>query len=99
MIPNHSEFIGAIQEKRKVRIKFYSQADSGVLDRVCAPLEYGSRGRDDGLNHYWLWDYAGEVNARTLGLLPPQILELHVLGEGFDPGEFSNAPAPAPTGV
>jgi hypothetical protein len=44
MIPNHKEFIEAINEKKKVRVRFYSQADSGLLDRVCAPMDYGPGG-------------------------------------------------------
>jgi hypothetical protein len=51
MIPNHPRFIEAISEKKKVSVRFYSQADSGVLDRVCAPLDYGPGGEiQDGLN-------------------------------------------------
>jgi Hsp20/alpha crystallin family len=58
MIPNHTRFIEAIHAKKKVCVRFYSQADSGVLDRVCAPMDYGPGGEfKDGLNRYWLWDY------------------------------------------
>lgn len=55
MIPNHSQFIEAINEKKKVRLRYYSQADSGAIDRVCAPLDYGpGTGFTDKLNRYWL---------------------------------------------
>ncbi len=95
MIPNHTQFIAAIQDKRKVCVRFYSQPDSGVLDRVCAPVDYGPGGVKDGLNRYWLWDYASDVGSHTLGLVPQQILDLQVLGEVFDPTEFVLAPSPA----
>jgi hypothetical protein len=61
MIANHSQFIDALKEERKVRVRFYSPADSGVVDCVCAPMDYGP-GKDasaDGLHRYWLWDRAG----------------------------------------
>ena len=95
MIPNHDQFITAIQEKRKVWIKFYSPADSGVLEHTCAPMDYGpgSEPKDE-LNRYWLWDYASNAADHTLGLLPKQIVELTVLGELFDPAQCSTAPVP-----
>jgi hypothetical protein len=103
MIPNHEQFIEAIKEQKKVRVQFYSQPDSGVLDRVCAPLEYGpGGGSKDGLNLYWLWDYAGDTGSYRLGLVPQQIVDLQVLGEVFDPAQLTSKPAPelvAPTGV
>jgi hypothetical protein len=53
MIPNHPLFIAALHEKKKVRVRFYSEADSGVLDRVCAPMDYGPGNElRDGLNRY-----------------------------------------------
>ncbi len=90
MIPKHPQFLEAINDKKKISVRFYSQPDSGVLDRVCAPLAYGP-GADakDGLNRYWLWDYASDPGLHTLSLLPQQIVDLQVLGEGFDPAEFA----------
>ena len=98
MIPNHTQFLEAIEEKRKVRVRFYSKADSGVLDHVCAPMDYGSGGgTNDGLNLCWLWDYASETGSYTLGLVPQQIVDLQVLGEVFDPAKLASAPAPTPS--
>ena len=58
MIPNHAEFLAAINDHKKVWLRFYSTADSGVLDRVCVPMNYGPGGEiQDELNRYWLWDY------------------------------------------
>ena len=95
MIPNHPRFLEAISEKKKVSVRFYSKADSGVLDRVCAPMDYGPGGEiQDGLNRYWLWDYTSNPGTHTLGLLPQQIVDLQVLGEGFDPADFGVRPSP-----
>ena len=89
MIPNHPQFLAAIQAQQKVSVRFYSKPDSGVLDRVCAPMAYGPGGSvPDGLNRYWFWDYAS-TGSHTLGLVSQQILDLQVLGEGFDPAKFS----------
>ena len=95
MIPNHPRFIEAINEKKKVSVRYYSKADSGVLDRVCAPLDYGPGGEiADGLNRYWLWNYADNTGTRLLGLLPQQIVDLQVLGEVFNPADFGVRPSP-----
>ncbi len=32
MIPNHKEYIEAIKEKKKLALRFYSRADSQVID-------------------------------------------------------------------
>ncbi len=110
MIANHTQFTAAIQDRKKVCVRFYSKPDSGVLDRVCAPMDYGPGENPDGLNRYWLWDYANETGPHTIGLIPQQILDLQVLGDGFDPLEFTSgttaalvaapaAPLPGPVGV
>jgi hypothetical protein len=93
MIPNHAQFLEAIKEKRKVRVQFYSKPDSGVVDRVCAPLDYGLGSEtQDGLNRYWLWDYAGGEGSETLGLVPQQIVEMQLLSEAFDPAQVVRKP-------
>jgi hypothetical protein len=93
MIPNHTQFIEAIHAKTKVCVRFYSKADSGLLDRVCAPMDYGPGGEfQDGLSRYWFWDYASNAGAHTLGLLPQQVVDLRVLGEVFDPAQLDVRP-------
>jgi hypothetical protein len=95
MIPNHAQFIAAVTEHKKVWLRFYSTADSGLLDRVCAPMDYGPGGGiPDGLNRYWLWDYSSNTGTHTLGLLPQQIVDLQVLGEVFNPADFGDRPWP-----
>jgi hypothetical protein len=97
MIPNHAQFLEASQEHKKVWLRFYSAADSGLLDRVCAPMDYGPGGGiQDGLNRYWLWDYTSNTGSHTLGLLPKQIVELRMLGELFDPAQFAMEPPTKP---
>jgi hypothetical protein len=95
MISNHAHFTQAVRDLKKVWIKYYSEADSGVLELICAPLSYGpGGGSGDGLNRYWLWDYDSGRSLHTLGLLPQQIVELTLLGETFDPSVLVETPPP-----
>ena len=95
MIPNHPQFIAAINEKKKVWVRFYSTADNGVLEHVCAPMDYGPGGEShDGLNRYWLWDYTANNGTHALALVPQQIVDLQVLGEVFDPADFGVRSSP-----
>ncbi len=93
MIPNHAKFIAAMADQKKVSVRFFSQADNGVLNRICAPMNFGPGNESkDELNRYWLWDYAGTNGVHTLGLVPQQMVELSVLGEGFDASVFTSEP-------
>ena len=89
MIQNHEAFIEAIQKHSKVCVRFYSHSDGGVLDRVCAPVDYGPDIHSaDGLNRYWVWDYQAGDDAHLVGLVPAQILDVRILGQTFDPAEI-----------
>ncbi len=93
MIPNHELFLEGIRERRKVRVRLYSVADNGVVDRVCAPLDYGpDKARQDELNCYWLWDYAQNPGSQTVALPPQEIVDLQLLGEDFDPAALQPSP-------
>jgi hypothetical protein len=95
MPSNHTRFFAAINEKKMVGVRFYSETDHGVLDRICAPMSYGQGTEShDELNRYWLWNYAGAPDAHVLGLTPEQIVDLRVLGEVFDPRQFVITPRP-----
>ena len=95
MIPNHKEFIQAIKEKKKVCLRLYSTADTGVINLICAPMDYGPGGAiQDGVNRYRFWDYTSNNGTHFLALMPEQILDLSVLGTAFDPAEFG-VPPPA----
>jgi len=93
MIPKHVQFLEAINAKRKISVRFYSHADGGTLDRICAPLNYGLGDAHDGLNRYWFWDYASNTGTHTIGLVPKQIEDLRLLGELFDLADFNGEPS------
>src|SRR6476660_1140783 len=93
MISKHKQFIEAIKEKKKISVQFYSTADSGVIDLICAPTDYGpGAGAQDGVNRYWFWDYTSNTGSPILGLLPKQVLDIRVLGEIFDPADLRALP-------
>lgn len=74
-------------------MRLYSTADSGVIDLVCAPLDYGQVGKvREGVNRYQLWDYTSNNGTHILNLLPEQILDLSVLGVMFNPAQFGVPP-------
>jgi hypothetical protein len=94
MIPNHKQFIEAIQQKRRVALRFYSTADSQVIDLICAPMDYGATAEaPDGVNRYFLWDYTSNNGSHTLSLLAEQVLDIRVLGQVFDPADIDARPA------
>jgi len=89
MIPNHTQFIDAIRERKLLRVVYYSRPDAGTVDRECAPLDYGQApGSADDLNRYWIWDPAASTGANPLGLVPEQIVQVRVLGTDFDPAAY-----------
>ncbi len=97
MLPNHPLFVEAILENKKVKVQYYSAPDSGVVDRTGAPLDYGpgAAGKaGDGMNRYWLLEYSNTSEARVVGLVPDQIVDLKVLGETFDPAALGVAAWP-----
>jgi hypothetical protein len=92
---HHAHFNQAVQEEKKVWVKFYSTVDARVIVRKFTPLAYGQgSGFEDGLNRYWLWDYSGATGLHAVGMLPQQIVELSVLGDLFDPAELMEGALP-----
>jgi hypothetical protein len=95
MIPNHKQFLEAIEDKKKVGLRFYSLANSGAMVRVCAPPDYGlGVGIPDGRTEYFLRDYAGNIGSHVVNLLPEQVSDLGAPGEAFDPADFGVWPSP-----
>ena len=83
------DFIQAIHNQRKIRIKFYSKEDRGVLQRTCAPMDYGPSRRAKRKNdRFHFWDYDSDTQSHILSLNPEQVIEIVVLPEKFDPAEF-----------
>ena len=84
MIPNHEQFIEAISKQQKVCLRFYSKADSGVIDLVCAPLDYGpGEGIQDGVNRNWIGENTATNGTNTNGKFPNRVLDIRALGPKY----------------
>lgn len=83
------EFILAIQNKRMVRVMFWSKEDNAVLVRMCAPMDFGpSRTAKDKSDRFHLWDYESDRKNHVLSLLPSQVQKIEVTDDLFDPKDF-----------
>lgn len=82
-------FIQAIHDRRKIRVRFFSEQDNAVLTRLCAPMDFGPgkkiREKND---RYWVWDYESDTGVHPLGLRPERIEDMVILDDQFDPAEF-----------
>jgi hypothetical protein len=83
------KFKDAISTKNKIRITFFSNEDSSLIARVCAPMDFGplrrSKEKDD---KYHMWDYESAKGPHTLSLSIIQVSLIEVLEESFNPMEF-----------
>ena len=83
------KFIQAIHNKKKVLLSFFSKEDGSILQRTCAPMDYGpSRRAHNKDDRYHFWDYDSDTKTHTLSLLSNQVKNIEVLQESFDPAEF-----------
>jgi len=89
MHPDHDTFIFALENKRKVLLRFFSKEDGATLTRRCAPMDFGpSRRARDKSDRYHFWDYDSDAARHTLSLLPGQIHSIQLLDDPFMPQEF-----------
>ena len=82
-------FADAIQKQRLVLIKFRAKDDGQILLRKCAPLDIAPSRKTKSKNFkFHLWDFDGSPRSHTLSLDPDQIIELTILDEQFQLGNF-----------
>lgn len=82
-------FIEAIHSKAKVNVTFFSKQDGAVIERKCAPVDYGPSRRAKLKNdRYHLWNYEGDDGPHIMSLPTEQVHGITVLDEYFDPSEF-----------
>lgn len=87
-------FIEAIRGKRKIELTFHSKEDGHSITRKCAPMDYGPskrKGVKDKITplfHSWDYESDSDKGPHTLSLLREAIIDMRVLDEKFDPGEF-----------
>ncbi|ABI81780.1 hypothetical protein Pcar_3159 [Syntrophotalea carbinolica DSM 2380] len=84
-----NKFIQAIHDLRKVKLSFFSKEDGRVVERTCAPMDFGpSRRAKNKADRYHLWDYDSDTKQHVLSLLPGQVQNIEVLESSFKPSEF-----------
>ena len=82
-------FIAAIHSKNKVLVSFHSKEDEQVIDRKCAPMDYGPiRNSKDNDDRFHFWDFESDKKPHPLLLRPEQIVRIKVLQETFEPRTF-----------
>ena len=91
MHSDHDIFIQGIEQKRRLKLTFFSREHFRKLLRQCAPLYY-SKGRieGDGLDSYYLWDFEATKGSHFLALPPSQIVTMELAEETYNVEDFSN---------
>jgi hypothetical protein len=82
---NHDIFAQAIEDKKKIRLTFLSNADSSSQVKVFGPLFYAPPRVGCEPDRYYLWDF--ERN-NVSGLLPSKIVTMELTEETFDSRKF-----------
>lgn len=84
-----ASFIGAIHNKQKIQVTFYSKDDNSAIVRKCAPMDFGPSRRAKLKNdRFHFWDFESDKQNHTLSLNPEQIIKLEILNELFNPRDF-----------
>lgn len=83
------QFVSAINDKKKVRVTFYSKKDQKSVTRTCAPMDIGPHSSfPDRGDYFHVWDYDGASGPHPAPLKRDQIIDLETLSENFEPGDF-----------
>jgi hypothetical protein len=88
---DHNIFIQGIEQKKKLRLTFFSREHFRKLLRQCAPLYYSKRQIEgDGLDSYYLWDFEATKGSRFLALPSSQIVTMELTEDTFNMEDFSS---------
>lgn len=88
---DHDIFIQGIQQKKRLKMSFFSRKNLQNMVRQCAPLHY-SKGQVEGddLDCYYIWDFEAAKGSRFLSLPPSQIDTMELAEDTFNVEDFSN---------
>lgn len=82
----HEIFLKAIHEKKKIEVAFFSKEDGRILERLCAPFDFGPSNKyKDKSSRYHMFDYTSDKGSHVLSILPNQLKEITITNESFDP--------------
>jgi len=89
MHEHHEVFLAALHGKQRVLLHFFSKEDQTIMQRACAPMDFGpSRRAKDKSDRYHLWDFESDSSNHVLSLLPVQVSRIELQEVPFDPIEF-----------
>lgn len=88
MTTHYDIFVASIHNKNTIKVIFDSK-EKGIIERKCIPFDFGpSRRYKDGLDRLHMYDLDSPDGKHNLSILPDQLLELEILEELFNPGDF-----------
>jgi hypothetical protein len=85
---DHNIFAKAIQEKKKVKLTYYSNERKDTKEGLFGPLLYSDSRIGGDSDCYYLWDLDSEANKNFIGLPPSRIASMKLSEESFDFPEF-----------
>lgn len=81
-------FLEGIHQKILVRVTFLSK-EKGVITRICVPFDCGPSRKYKSKNYrYHFYDLDSPDGKHNLSILPSQIIELELMEEHFEPGDY-----------
>jgi len=85
----HDIFIRGIEQKRRLKLTFFSMEHQRNLGRQCAPLHYSkSKTKGDDLDHYYIWDFEATKGNNFLALPQSQIVSMELTEDTFRTEDF-----------
>ena len=82
---NHDIFVQAIEDKKKIRLTFFSDADGNSQVKVFGPLFCAPPHVGHEPDRYYLWDFE---STNVFSLLPNKIVSMEPTEETFNSGNF-----------
>jgi hypothetical protein len=92
----HEVFIQAIEQERKLEVKFFCKKRQREVVSLCAPLHYSkgpvltAKNAENELGCYYLWDFGAQKGKNFLVLSPSEIFSMKLTDDVFHVQEFYN---------
>ncbi len=89
---DHAVFVQAIQDKRKVKLVFLSDAGGNKAEKLYGPMLYSPSFAGDETGEetdcYYFWDFESGSDKHVLGFPSNKIVSMELTEQAFDPAEF-----------
>jgi hypothetical protein len=84
-------FIQSIHAMKKNKISFFSNEDGRIIERTCAPMDFGPSKRfKDGIDRFHVWDYFpdGGKAPHPIPIKQNDLKTVTALAATFNPSDF-----------